>query len=228
MEAQGVGVDWTEDVTVLAQLSLSDYSRYRAVIFLSTSRDTLWKHGTAVDPAQAVNTRTQAHLDAAKTALRQFIRSGGGFVGIHNAFGTEYNWHWYEGLLGDANYFDHGANQDGSRQDRRHRIRPRRGSATSPFKTSGTTLSRSRLASNSSPLSTRTRWPREEQCTRGTETSIPSLGASTTTVAVRGLRRSATPPTAFTDGSGFPGQQQFKSLIVNGILSAMGNIPFCQ
>jgi hypothetical protein len=33
---------------------------------------------------------------------------------------------------------------------------------------------------------------------------------------------------AFTDGSGFPGQQEFKKLIVNGILSAMGNIPFCQ
>jgi hypothetical protein len=25
-----------------------------------------------------------------------------------------------------------------------------------------------------------------------------------------------------------PGQQEFKKLIVNGILSAMGNIPFCQ
>ena len=61
----------------------------------------------------AVNTTTNAHLDRAKTALRQYIRSGGGFVGIHNAFGTEYNWKWYEGLLGDANYFDHGANQDG-------------------------------------------------------------------------------------------------------------------
>jgi len=33
---------------------------------------------------------------------------------------------------------------------------------------------------------------------------------------------------AFIDGSGFPGQQSFKRLIVNGILSAMGNIPFCQ
>ena len=33
---------------------------------------------------------------------------------------------------------------------------------------------------------------------------------------------------AFTDGSSFPGQAQFKHLIVNGILSAMGNLPFCQ
>ena len=68
----------------------------------------------AVDPALALNTATSAHLDAAKTALRQYIRAGGGFVGIHNAFGTEYNWPWYEGLLGNANYYDHGANQDGT------------------------------------------------------------------------------------------------------------------
>ena len=64
-------------------------------------------------PTLAINTATSAHLDAAKTALRQYIRAGGGFVGIHNAFGTEYNWPWYEGLLGNANYYDHGANQDG-------------------------------------------------------------------------------------------------------------------
>jgi len=32
---------------------------------------------------------------------------------------------------------------------------------------------------------------------------------------------------AFTDGSGFPGQAQFKQLILNGIKSAMGLTPFC-
>ena len=34
------------------------------------------------------------------------MRGGGGFVGVHNAFGTEYNWTWYEGLLGGTNYYD--------------------------------------------------------------------------------------------------------------------------
>jgi uncharacterized protein len=32
---------------------------------------------------------------------------------------------------------------------------------------------------------------------------------------------------AFTDGSTFPGQAQFKQMIVSGILSAMGTIPYC-
>lgn len=71
------------------------------MIFYSTSRDTL--------------------DDAAQTSLRQYIRGGGGFVGVHNAFGTEYNWPWYEGLLGGTNYYDHGHNQEATVQtlDRR-------------------------------------------------------------------------------------------------------------
>src|SRR5688572_6088125 len=109
LEQEGIEVHWTEDVTRLTSLH-----RYKAVIFASTSRDTLFAHGRAIDPALAINTATSAHLDAAKTALRQYIRAGGGFVGIHNAFGTEYNWPYYEGLLGNANYYDHGANQDGT------------------------------------------------------------------------------------------------------------------
>ena len=63
MNEVGVVTHWTEDVTVLTQLQSSDYSRYRAVIFLSTSRDTLWAHGTAVSTTAAVNTTTNAHLD---------------------------------------------------------------------------------------------------------------------------------------------------------------------
>ena len=55
----------------------------------------------------------------AKVTLRQYMRAGGGFVAIHNAFGTEYNWPWYEGLLGNANYYDHGSFQNGIDQHRR-------------------------------------------------------------------------------------------------------------
>ena len=84
-------VDWIEDVTQLS--SASRLFNYNAVIFMSTTRDTL--------------------DDSAQTALRQYIRGGGGFVGIHNAFGTEYNWPWYEGLLGGTNFYDHGPNQPG-------------------------------------------------------------------------------------------------------------------
>jgi hypothetical protein len=35
------------------------------------------------------------------------MRAGGGFVAIHNAFGTLYNWPYYEGLIGGTNFYDH-------------------------------------------------------------------------------------------------------------------------
>ncbi|MEU5669836.1 ThuA domain-containing protein [Micromonospora sp. NPDC047753] len=86
----GIAADWTEDV---GQLSSAGRLRpYHTVIFLSTTRDTL--------------------DDNAQTALMQYIRGGGGFVGIHNAFGTEYHWKWYEGLLGGTNFYDHGRHQN--------------------------------------------------------------------------------------------------------------------
>jgi type 1 glutamine amidotransferase len=88
LEANGILVDYTEDETVMTRLN-----GYNAVIFYSTSRDNL--------------------DDNAKTALRQYMRAGGGFVGIHNAFGTLYNWPYYEGLLGGANFYDHGPERTG-------------------------------------------------------------------------------------------------------------------
>jgi type 1 glutamine amidotransferase len=53
---------------------------YDAVIFLSTT-------GNVFDESE-------------KTALQKFIQSGKGFVGIHAASDTEYNWEWYTKLVG--------------------------------------------------------------------------------------------------------------------------------
>ena len=107
LNAEGIAVDITEDVTQLG------WNQYRAVIFMSPTRDTMWKHGSMLLTTNT-NLTNNTHLDAAKTALRQYMRAGGGFVGIHNVFGTEYNWPYYEGLVGNANYYDHGANQRGT------------------------------------------------------------------------------------------------------------------
>ncbi len=104
LEAQGVAVDVTEDVQAIESLGNNDES-YMAVIFMSPTRDTLWNHASGA----VGGTR----LDRAREQLKKYIEGGGGFVGIHNAFGTEYGWQWYEGLLGNANYYSHGANQPG-------------------------------------------------------------------------------------------------------------------
>ena len=70
-------VDATEDA---ASFSDTNLTRYRAVIFLSTTGDIL-------------NASQQA-------AFERFIRAGGGFVGIHSASDTEYTWAWYGQLVG--------------------------------------------------------------------------------------------------------------------------------
>jgi uncharacterized protein len=223
MAEQGVQADWTEDVT-----QLSNLNQYKAVIFASTSRDTLFKHGTlAASPTAAVNTTTNAHLDAGRTALRQYIRAGGGFVGIHNAFGTEYNWPWYEGLLGNANYYDHGANQNGT-VNIVATDSSTAGLGSFPFRDEWYNLV---------PFPTRVKFLAtvDENSLATRRTVHPGHGDFHPVAWCQyydggraWLTTMGHDAQAFTDGSSFPGQAQFKKLIVNGILSAMGNIPFCR
>ena len=70
-------VDATEDASAFRRGNLE---RYAAVVFLNTTGDVL-------DAEQ-------------EAALRSYIRSGGGFVGIHAASDTEHDWAWYGGLVG--------------------------------------------------------------------------------------------------------------------------------
>jgi cytochrome c len=73
----GLVVDATENAAAFSRANLR---RYTAVVFLSTTGDVL-------------DARQQA-------AFEGFIRSGGGYVGVHAAADTEYGWGWYGGLLG--------------------------------------------------------------------------------------------------------------------------------
>jgi hypothetical protein len=218
----GIGVDWTEDVTQMPGIG----SPYKAVVFGSTSRDTMWKHGTAVSPTAAVNTTTGAHLDAAKTALRQYMRAGGGFVGIHNAIGgTEYNWVYYEGLCGGTQYYDHGANQNGE-WSCWPRTRPRRACRRGGrSRTSGTTGCRSRPGSSScSPSIEIHPSPPSRMSTLGHGRFHPLTWCQYYDgVALVGHR--ARPRLAGVDRRlGFVGQEFFRAHIVNGILSAYGQL----
>jgi type 1 glutamine amidotransferase len=69
------------DTTTNSALFTSDnLKQYAAVIFLSTTGDIL-------NPEQ-------------QTAFEQYIKDGHGFVGIHSATDTEYDWPWYGNLVG--------------------------------------------------------------------------------------------------------------------------------
>ncbi len=71
------GVLTSEDSSDFSEANLS---QYEAVVFLNTSGDIL-------------NSTQEA-------AFEQFIRNGGGFVGVHAASDTEYDWLFYDQLLG--------------------------------------------------------------------------------------------------------------------------------
>lgn len=74
---QAIGVDTTTDATKFNEANLKNYA---AVVFLSTTGDVL-------NPAQQAD-------------FERYIQAGGGYFGIHAASDTEYNWPWYNDLMG--------------------------------------------------------------------------------------------------------------------------------
>ena len=73
----GFQVDTTKDAS---KFTLPNLRKYKAIVFLSTTQDVL-------DSEQ-------------ERAMETYIKSGGGFVGVHAAADTEYNWPWYNKLVG--------------------------------------------------------------------------------------------------------------------------------
>ena len=73
----GMNVVTTENSTYFAEESLKNF---KAVVFLNTTGDCL-------------NNEQQYEF-------QRFIQAGGGYLGIHAAADTEYDWPWYGGLVG--------------------------------------------------------------------------------------------------------------------------------
>jgi type 1 glutamine amidotransferase len=73
----GFDVSATEDPNVFTDDSLR---QFKVVVFLLTT-------GTILDPSQ-------------RAAFERFVGRGGGFVGVHSAADTEYDWPWYGQLIG--------------------------------------------------------------------------------------------------------------------------------
>ena len=76
-------VDTTENASLFTKVNLK---KYAAVIFLNTTGDVL-------DNEQQV-------------AFENYIHNGGGYVGVHAATDTEYDWPWY-GKLAGAYFISH-------------------------------------------------------------------------------------------------------------------------
>ncbi|HJQ66341.1 MAG TPA: ThuA domain-containing protein, partial [Gemmatimonadales bacterium] len=76
-QENGFAVDPTEDAGAFTQKNLA---RYRAVVFLNTTGDVL-------NPGQ-------------QDVFERYIQAGAGYVGVHSATDTEYDWPWYGRLAG--------------------------------------------------------------------------------------------------------------------------------
>ena len=70
-------VDTTEDASLF---TVENLKKYDAVVFLNTTQDVL--------------------NDTQQKAFEGFIQEGKGFIGIHSAADTEYEWPWYGKLVG--------------------------------------------------------------------------------------------------------------------------------
>ena len=79
----GFAVDTTKNAALFTDENLKQYS---AVIFLSTT-------GNVLDQYQ-------------EAAFERYIQAGGGYVGVHAAADTEYDWGWYNDLAG-AQFLSH-------------------------------------------------------------------------------------------------------------------------
>ncbi|PHK97061.1 ThuA domain-containing protein [Neolewinella marina] len=80
---KGFRADFTEDATAFTEQNLGGY---HAVVFLNTTGDVL-------DAQQ-------------QESFERYIQAGGGYVGVHSATDTEYDWPWY-GRLAGAYFLDH-------------------------------------------------------------------------------------------------------------------------
>lgn len=72
------GVFWSADARRV--MNDAELAKYGAVIFLLTTGDVL--------------------DEAEQAAFERYIRKGGGFVGVHSAADTEYDWPWYTRMVG--------------------------------------------------------------------------------------------------------------------------------
>ena len=98
-EENGFAVEATEDPAAFTDRNLR---RFTAVLFLNTTAEVM--------------------RPAGRKALRRFVLSGGGWVGVHSAADTEYDWPFYSRLLAGGRFLAHPLEQPGVvvRESSRH------------------------------------------------------------------------------------------------------------
>lgn len=105
----GVQVDTTENESFFEKESLE---RYSALVFLCTSG--------------------QIFNEKQKEAFQNYMEKGGGFMGIHSASTTEYDWAWYGNLVG-AYFQNHPPGKVDAKVYRVNKMHPATASLPNPW-----------------------------------------------------------------------------------------------
>jgi uncharacterized protein len=209
-QQNGFSVDWTEDTSVFA--SPATLFKYNAILFF-TSR-------TALD-------------DAAQSSLRIYMEGGGAFIGVHNAFGTEYNWNWYLGLLGNAQLYDHGPVQTATvdlttRHDSSTSSLPSSWTGEDEWYNLTTEPTGVRVLATVNEKSMPTDPPTGYYGSPGMGGDHPVAWCQYYDGGRAWLTTMGHDAGDWAADSTYPGAQQFQKLLVGGIKSAMGETSFCK
>ncbi|MEX2592731.1 MAG: ThuA domain-containing protein [Anditalea sp.] len=107
-----------EGVSALKKLA----SKHRFQVYATEDAEVFTKESLAkYDVIIMMSTTGNIFNDAQKEAFEDFVKSGKGVVGIHSATDTEYNWAWYNKMMGGQ--FNHHPQQQTARLkvvDRNH------------------------------------------------------------------------------------------------------------
>jgi len=93
---------WRHKAIETAVIALENHAKQHAVTAVSTEDATMFTPETLAQFNAVVFLLTTGDVldESQQKAFEDYIRQGGGFAGVHSATDTEYDWPWYNKLVG--------------------------------------------------------------------------------------------------------------------------------
>ena len=86
-----------EGITLITNLGVkNNFNVYQSNLSEDINEENLKKINSVIFLCTTLNVLNETE----QVVMQNFIRNGGGYLGIHSAADTEYDWEWYGGLVG--------------------------------------------------------------------------------------------------------------------------------